>query len=348
MPDSTDDLNGAEEEYVGGIPVRSEMPGFLPRSLVECPSCGKMNSPQRFKCLYCGSELEAGEIAPEEQKLSGTPAEDWEPAFNVVLLNGGNSAGEDVLLRAANSVMIEPETMLLAAGVSTPVPLIRLSSFNEAEETASRIRKNGLDAAVISDADLKAPGTVRRLRSILPDGRSLRLVDFNSGQTVEKGCDELKLMVAGTLFEESAEADVKKKLKETRSLEERSTFSDRGVLDLYFNAGDPGYRILTTGFDFSFLGEAKTMIAAKNLDAVISMLNRQCPNAVFSNDHATNRKLLDGVWPLTRRNTSKGIRRSTLSYYFSKSESLTNIEQFDRYSRLLRTVLCRDQAEEAN
>ena len=65
--------------------VQSENIAFDIDAMIECSSCGRMNPPNRLKCIYCAGKLmlavdNAANIKPALRKL-----ELWESGFNLVI-----------------------------------------------------------------------------------------------------------------------------------------------------------------------------------------------------------------------------------------------------------------------
>ena len=321
---------GDKIETVGGLSVRSERIEFDASELLPCPDCGRPNAPNRAECLYCGGQL-AG-TSPDIDLRSRTP-EPWEKGFCVVLLETGGAA-------FPASLPVDREVLMRASELGTPLPVSRLGSEVAAAAAAERMRESGMRCVVLGDEELDGEGPPTRLRSISADKDSFVLRNFNTEETFSFPTDALDLIVSGRIFEERSEQTIRKdKKKGVTELDSGSTTKDSGVLDLYF-AGEPkGFRIEETGFDFSFLGAEKSMLASENLKKLADRLRSISPTAKYSSDYGKKRSFIAEIWPAQPVNDSKGVKRWNLGRSIANASITSNREQFTRYSRLLRSTI---------
>ena len=132
---------------------------------------------------------------------------------------------------------------------------------------------------------------------------------------------------------------MKTKRKETKRIDEKFAASDHAVIDIYTSTDRGGFRILPHGFDFSCLSERKSLLAVENLATLKEMLRETFPQAIFDDSYGTKMPVLDRVWPRTVENTSKGMHRVGLKIARLVGESVSNEEQFTRYSRMRRELI---------
>ncbi|HEX6280374.1 MAG TPA: hypothetical protein VFZ49_10235, partial [Pyrinomonadaceae bacterium] len=114
---------------------------------------------------------------------------------------------------------------------------------------------------------------------------------------------------------------------------------DHAVIDLYAGDDPGGFRILPHGFDFSCLGDDKSLLALENMKILKERLRDVFRNAIFDDTYSIKLAILDQVWPRTVTNISKGMQRVGMSVERSVGESVSNEEQFTRYSRMRRELI---------
>lgn len=317
-----------EIETVDGIALRSEKPEFDTADLVDCGKCGRSNAPNRAECLYCGSSLGLNAAGTAELKLR--EVEPWEKAFNVVLIGGNAIDG---------MTGFDPEMVKRAARSGPPIPIKRVATAEAAATVNERSAGAGIECVIVSDEDLAADRPPTRLRSLCSTGDRFQLTTFNTNEDLEFPAGSLELIVVGRSIEERAEQTLKKKRKSVKEVDGRNLSKDSVLMDLYFSGDSIGFRISESGFDFSVLIERKTMLAGENMKRLVEMLKEANPSMFVSQDYVEKRDILNEVWPLTVRNDSKGIQRVGMSVSFAKAEVVSNIEQFTKYSRLVRRTL---------
>jgi len=326
-------------ESVDGIPLRSEETGFRPDELLSCGRCRRTNPPNRLECLYCGDNLviDGGDVKAVELKIRGLEA--WEKGFNVVLVGKTVSAVTDDIAPLFHDLGIDDGLIKRILEFESPTPLARVPTEAACRVIESRITKLGAKVAMVSDLDIDAETSPVRLRSCSIEKEKLVLTTFNTNQAIEFPFGTLSAIVTGMIIETHSEKTVKKKKGNYLGSEDAVISSDAGAADLYFDGEPNGFRIMTTGFDFSFLGDAKSILAADNLKLLVSKLEGLIPNAKIFSDYQVKRKLLDSVWPCRSQNESKGFVRSGFGVSLSRGEFTSNVEQFTKYSRLVRHTL---------
>lgn len=318
-------------DHIDGIPVRSEGVAFDAEQLLSCGACSRTNPPTRLKCVYCGADLEvpseiADRLSPTLRRL-----EPWEKGFNVVVTGGSSASAADLtaLLRS------EPEFAEVVAAAPRPLPLARVESEREAGIVARRLGELGFETTIVRDADLAAETAPKRIRGLSFSEDSIEFRLFNDDTTVNAPLSGIRTIVVGAVFKKAVEATEKRKRGETRTVDATETASDESVIDIYL-AGDPvGYRILISGFDFSCLGREKGILARANMDRLRSKLVVAATNARFAGDYLAVRQALGFVWEVEVRRDSLGMKRSSLGRFDFKSvSSSSNLEQFNKYSRM--------------
>lgn len=324
-----------EIQEIDGIPIRSEQIGFDSTEMILCGQCGKSNPPNRLNCLYCGQALELPASIVSGIQLRHAVPELWEPGVNVIVTGGLLDADRETVLR---TLSIDAEILEKAIGCEPPFPLVRTNE-EDAEVVMKRLQNAGLVAMLCADRSLNSAHPPTRLRGIVFDGGSVELLLFNSDVVERFASDAISLVVSGSIFETESESTLKRKRKETMRVGEHISSSDHAVIDIYAKGEAGGFRILPHGFDFSCLGDRKSLLAVENVRTLKNMLRENFSNAVFDESYESKMTLLEGVWPRTVRNTSKGFQRVGARMQRSVGEAVSNTDQFTRYSRMRRGLL---------
>jgi hypothetical protein len=324
-----------EIEYIDGVPVRAEQIGFAPAEMIECGRCGKSNPPVRMDCLYCRGRLELPETVAAGIQFRHAVPEEWDPGVNLVITGSLLDADRDMISR---TVSIDAETLEKAFCLEPPFPLVRTTQ-GDAGSVSERLGKAGLEITVCPDGYLNADRPPARLKALSFDGGGVEFILFN-GDAVERfGKDEIVLIVSGAIFETESESTLKRKRREIKRVGEHTSSTDHAVIDIYAEGHDAGFRILPHGFDFSCLGERKSMLSVENVRTLKDTMMENFPNAAFDDSYTSKIGLLDSVWPRSVRNTSKGFHRVGARVQRSVGETVSNADQFTKYSRMRRGLL---------
>jgi hypothetical protein len=260
--------------------------------------------------------------------------ETWERGFNVICLAAGRTAD---LTAAASALSLGPE-LFESMAASIPFPIARLATFAEAERLADYLAHNGFQCRVVSDEELDA-GPPQRVRSVGLGIATLTIELFNSGETIELDRSDLLLFVSGSLTEVRSDTSEVKKRGRSEVTDHVLERTDESVLDIYTRQSANACRVSAAGFDFSFLGSKKGILAARNMSLLTEELKRSLADVSWV-EFTPVAKLLENVWPLERRTETAGITRRA----FGKPEHhrvgiSSNKQQFSRYSRLHRMLI---------
>ena len=314
-------------DWLLNMPTRSEEIGFSPDQLKNCAACGKPNAPDRAACLYCGAVFEG--VAP---KLELREVESWENGFNIVAIDSKNPVDEK---KASEILGIDVEILSGILASRVPLPIARVESEEIAANVSRSLSDVGIETRIVADVKLAVTTPPTRLRDISFHGDELVLRLFNTGDTVRLSRDELALIVAGVLLESRREALEKRKRGAMKTLSESETSSDQTFLDLYSSTDPSGWRIPSSGFDFSCLGSEKSLLAGDNLRRLKQKLAEFAPDAKLVDDYNDVRELLESVWPSENRRDAFGFQRSGFARKDLSSVATTNNQvQVNKYSRL--------------
>lgn len=303
-------------EYQFDPEIQTENIAFSADELVECGKCRRRNAPDRQTCIYCGELLESSALLHSNVR----PAEIWEPAFNLIVKGGDADRSEIAALASLHSVGL---------------PLSRIAESADAEATMAKLLSEGIDVRIVPDARLAIGFPPVRLSRIEFGSSTVGFVDLNTGETSSAEPDDVVLVVAGILFRSRVDTMEKRKRGADPKLLDESTAADHEpVIDIYTSGNARGFRVLSSGFDFRCLGPEMTLFAAKNMSLLVERLRTSLPNAKFVECYREVRPLLESVWPTTSRREAMGIIRTGLGEKgFGRSETTSNAEQFDRFSR---------------
>lgn len=312
-----------------------ETPGFKPDEMLTCPKCARTSPPTRLKCVYCGADLPVSETQAQNLRPGLRKLESWEKGFNVVYVPG-SSIAEDGIAKAAAILKLESSELKNILGKNSALPLTRSESEAEAAIVAQQIKAIGIESKIISDETLKTDAVTPRLRGIdFYDGRfAVRL--FNTDELISFGNAEIALIVTGYIFEkkiETEEALRAKKGNKAQDIFEMS--SDEPLIDIFTKGHPLGFRIETTGFDFSCLGAEKGLLAKDNIKKLADKFREIAPDAVFLDSYPGSRAEIGVVWGVGEHNDSGGIQKIGMGTLKRKTTvTVSNIDQFTRYSRM--------------
>ncbi len=331
-------VNKGEPEFVDGIPVRTEEIGFLPDELLACPKCGKANPPTREKCLYCGIAITGSLVAAAPASLDVRQLEEWEIGGNVILVSG-EGVTDSAIANIAGLVQIEPQIMTELAKQSSPIPIARLK-LEAADQIAAEIVRQGIECRVVSDGDLRLNEPPVRVRELNFGGTIFEAVNFNTRERLSFQMADVKALISGRIFNRSKATTEKKQRKETKVIDEAEVSSDETILDIYMKGHFAGFRVQVNGFDFSCLGQDKKLLAAENMSTLRTKLSAAAVNASIIDDFENLEELLGIAWPAETWTDSLGLHRSGLGRKdFKKVATVSNLRQFNRYSRLRLVLL---------
>jgi hypothetical protein len=324
------------DQWLKDLPLTKNTSGFSAEQMINCEKCSRQNAPNRLNCMYCGEALPISDennanLNPRLRRL-----ENWEKGFNLIILPNGLIYDDAKYFEVANLLRIEADDLQKIVETDKPLPIARCETLNEAEIVKENLNKLGISANVISDDDLRVETQTRRLRSIefLPDRLYLRL--FNVEETREIPLEDLMLIVAGSIFERKIAATERySKKDENKTLQSSELSADEPIIDIYARNDNIGYRIFTSGFDFSCVGEKKSFLAAENMKILQQVLREIGKNVKFDDSYAKVRHALGQVWETKETKDSKGLKASSFgNYNVENITTINNLQQFTKYSRL--------------
>ncbi|MFN2501424.1 MAG: hypothetical protein ABR530_05375 [Pyrinomonadaceae bacterium] len=315
--------------------IQTEDIAFAPTELVACGSCERMNAPNRMNCIYCGFGLNIPE-STSAVPLVLRPIETWERGANLILTD---CAPEADLPAVAKLLSADPAHLLTLAGAGIPLPLARVESQAQAEFLHAQLESLGVRCHIVDDAELAAERPPTRLAGIEVGSETLSLKHFNTDTVTTVGLGDVALIIEGVITTSRVESEEKRGGR-SRAVDEIETVSEQPLLDVYTHASREGFRIMSSGFDFSCLGEQKGFLGAENLKTLAQELIRISPAARLVPDYQRVRKLLGNVWEPERQTQSSGMQRAGLGKVaLTRVSVVDNMKQFTKFSRLQRHLI---------
>ena len=333
------DRSDPDKNWLKDLPATLENPGFAAEELLKCSECGRANPPNRFKCIYCAADLELKAEQAAQAKLSLRKLEPWEKGFNVIALpRPAGGAPVDLPAVARELGLAVEEVAKLIRGAAMPVA--RVEGETEVGHIVLRLKDHGIQCRVLSDEALDPDRSPRRIRALEFQGDSVVAIDFNTGERIVIPKTDLLLLVAGLLFEVKTASIEKRKKGKAKLLDRSEMSSDETVIDLYFAGDRDGLRIHENGFDFSCLGADKGLLAADNMPRLMQKLSKVARLAKVADQYLEVHDGLDLVWEPDSRKDFEGLQRSGFGKTnFGHTVTLSNLRQFNRYSRMQQRLL---------
>jgi hypothetical protein len=320
-------------------PVQPSARPWSPDELVHCEKCQRANSPTRGACLYCGVPLPVTEKSAALRRPVIRSLERGETGYNTVVTHRRTTPlAPETLARLAELLQLEPEQLETILRAEIPLPLARVASVDEAALIVNQLDACGLKGEIVSDENLTAEARPPfRLRSLEFTERSIIGVGF--GETDEQSAlwDEVILCVVGRVYVNRMEVEERRaRGPENEIIETRELDSDETIIDLYTAGKFGNWRIASHSFDFSCLGNEKSLTVAGNVATLLGVVRASASRALYDESYRRFRQALQPVWPIDRHTESRGWRRTRLGGGFSTQAAMVsnNLSQFTSYSRL--------------
>jgi len=328
-----------------GPVLPNEPLGFSADQMIRCEECLRANPPTRGSCLYCAAALPMTEESAKLRRPTLRQPEKHELGFNSIFVG---LEREGVLSEAANLLRLPKEKLENIIQGEQRLPLARTSSRDDAELIFERLTDLGLKVLTVSDEELGlTPESIVRPRSFTFGPDSI-VANLTGGKDpVEVSWSELRLIVSGRLVVRKVEVQERMSRKaENEILDTSQFFSDELVFDLYSSSHGQTWRVGANSFDFSCLGEQKTLVSGENVKKLNDTIASRATNLRVDNSYGELRSRLDAVWPVDQETYSQGWRRERPGKYSLGAATVNSNEtQFTRYSRLLRYFELKPQTD---
>jgi hypothetical protein len=317
---------------------QAETRAFSAQEMVRCEECLRANPPTRTNCLYCAAPLPLTEAGTRLRQPALRRLEDWERGFNLILLPHTRSRiTEEALTKTAGLLRLKMDELLRITEAGEPLPLARTSTHDEAALVESRLRALGFETLMVADEDLALETSApKRLRAL--ELRDDALIAYPTGgdETLNIEWQDITLFVAGRLFERRVEVEERRgRGSENEIVEARELSADEAVLDIYAEGREGNARIHPHSFDFSCLGQSKSLIAAANFSRLVEHLRERAVAALYDDSYSRLRRSLGVAWPLDEHTEAGGLRHARPGRFNTETVTTSdNARQFARYSRL--------------
>ena len=307
---------------------------FAPEEMVTCEACQRTSPPTRARCMYCGTLLQGTETSavPEAE----TSIDQNRPTFYVVL--HGTKPGtlaESVIDQLAARFHLKPDELRAALNTGVPAPFAAYASPDDSERAVKELSSMGFQGLSIPDADLKNEIPHLNIHRLEFSDSGLTGVTKNGRDRRFAAWDDLSLIVTGRLFTHRLEVEEKRSRSSIKSVDRRELTQDRSVIDVYSTSADAPWRIAVNDFDFSSLGERKSLTAFDNARALIDFLMDRS-RAEQNDKYDRLKTVLARVWPMENTTTEGRSRRPRAGRNeVSMVTASDNEIQFNKYSRLV-------------
>lgn len=320
-------------------PLQQEQRGFAPERMVRCEECLRANPPTRTTCLYCAAALPITEESAELRKPTLRKLEKWEQGFNSIIMPDG-AQGVDAARRAEVAALLNlsSEDVRRIVEAAMPLPIARPATADEATLVERKLEALGLRVLTISDDELAiAAQPPKRIRALELSESALVAWPTGSNEVLRASWESIVLLVNGRMMVRHVEVQERHRRKtEKEIVDTRELSSDNALLDIYSRAHEGGWRIVAGSFDFSCLGQKKSLLVAQNFVTLVEELRARAAQAEYDDSYARARHALGGVWPLEQQTEARGVKRGGLVGRL-RTEAITtsdNERQFTLYSRL--------------
>ena len=337
---------------IDGPVAPSEPAGFSADQMIRCDECLRANPPTRVNCLYCAAVLPVTESTARLRKPTLKQPEKHEPGFNTIALCGnGQGQTADSLQEIADLLKLSIENCERILSAAFPLPLARTASRDEADLVVERLAELGLNTVTLSDETLGTDeASIVRARSLQWDEQQLWIHLSGGKDSCLVNWSDLILLVSGRLTLKKVEVvERMSKRSEKELLNTSEFFNDETIIDLYSSSVDQTFRIGANSFDFSCLGEDKTLVSGQNLKSLRDAIISRSKNIQVDESYNVLRNALEPVWPIEQETQSSGWRRERPGKFSLGATTVnSNESQFTRYSRLRRYFILNPSQTDAS
>ena len=316
-------------------PLQTEtVSAFTGDDMLTCGTCSRKSPPNRVKCIYCGDGLDVNIRDIQRVRLLHRKLEAWEKRWNVVLSPGNETPEPSVISTLAVDLALDDEFAKQVLGQRSPVPVARVETEKEAALWVEKLKSYGVESVVVADEELNVENRPRRVRGIRVLDNGLEFIDFNTMGATSVELGAIRLVVTGRIFTDMSEKLENRRGGKSEAVDEYVSSNDEPVVDIYLD-DKIGHRVYATGFDFSFLGSAKTNIAGENCERLVERILSSSRSAKLVDSYRGVRTLLTQVWDVDQSIEFGGPQRSGLRSAQTKRKiTRTNLTQFTKFSRL--------------
>jgi hypothetical protein len=311
-----------------------KLKSFSADELLTCDVCLRANPPTRAACIYCGAALTSNAtIVSKETESEPPPVAVSTGCYVVVPPKALSGVDENLLDQLAKTIQLKNTDLKTALNSQSPLLVAR--THEKANQTVNDLREVGIDGFLITDEDLKLSVGNKTIRALELTDEGLMGLPVSSAARLPARWDELILVVIGRLQTHRSEVEERRRRGGLKPIDRREVMDDESVLDLYVRSSAAGWRISASNFDFSGLGDRKTLTAFDNFKALINLLRERSAMEI-DESYIRMRPMLADIWALQKQTRKGGWRRKGAGKYDMSTVTTTDNEtQFNNYSRLL-------------
>lgn len=306
--------------------------------VVACPACNRNNGVHRVTCIYCGATLPV-EAGKETEKLPNLrPLEESELGFNLVCFPGDSLSDESAISEIETATRLEPIQISELMRATVPVPILRAQTRSDAEIFYKRLLGAGVRTTIIGDDELSISVPPFRVRRIKPMGDSLELWSNELTRPETIGWNDIALFVFGAVrYTQVSTQEENRSRRNGREIKDLSeSFRDEFLFDFFDRRSTRHFRLRGDSFDYSCLGEQRSILASENYKRLETWFLQGTPNSIVSREFRKLSRALEPVWPLGKTILRQPLKRIGVGKVAFQSDAFYDNEgQFTRFSRTL-------------
>lgn len=306
--------------------------------VVACPACNRNNGVHRVACIYCGASLPI-EAGKETEKLPNLrPLEEAELGFNLVCFPADSLSDESALREIETVTRLEPIQISELMRATVPVPIARAQTRSDAEIFYKRLLGAGVRTTVIGDDELSVSVPPFRVRRIKPMGDFLELWSNELTRPETIAWKNISMFVFGAIrFTQVSTQEETRSRRNGREVKDLSeSFRDEFLFDFFDRQSPRHFRIRSDAFDYSCLGEQRTMLASENYKRLETWFLQGAGDSIVSREFRKLSRAMEPVWPLNKTILRQPLKRIGVGKVAFQSDAFYDNEgQFTRFTRTL-------------
>lgn len=321
-----------ENDHIPGQQIQAIPIAFAVDELSACKKCGRDNAPNRTACIYCGAKLTIRDEFLSRAKVAVNDLEADALGWNIVA-RCRDIASADALTEL-ESLGFPTADIRGLQDSATVVPIARFGSEQTGELAQKRL--SGIPTVIVSDERFEVDRPSIRISKIELEGNALAFTDFNRGTKETRTAADVTAVVLGTLRTFRTTTFEKRGIRKRSTVtDETSDDRDAQILEIHIKGNSAPFAVHTTGFDFSFLGNERSLLAAENFERLAAKLGELAPQAKVVSDHDAFRSILSGPWPESNRTDGLGrVQTGIGQRRYGRTATIDNKLQFTKFSRL--------------
>jgi len=278
---------------------------------ITCPKCGRPNSEQAKKCIYCGAEINppSPEEKPKPAPSKKEKKERKKERLYLIISPLAKEPSKDMVRGFAKIFGWDDYSAKLRLRSKIPWIACGFDDAKRAQELARKIKEIGIDTYIIKSSGLKKleKKELAKRAFLKEDGIDFELFSgrrkffkfkeifllvkgkINFDEDVLKialaGFNEQITKVSGSAFERYLKRRRQKKLEKAKAPIPQPLAKDfLIVFDLYSKSDFTGIRILESEFDFTEMFGREIQSQAIRMERFIKLLKEKSPNLIIDDN----------------------------------------------------------------